>query len=220
LNATNRAGHPTEAFCFDHRAAYCRNWKLPPKAAFDEFFRAALRNGTTTNGVFGVKIQGHHVEPLALECGIPGNAWAVLPRLFPQAKYIYLVRRDRRAQAISYFRAKATNEWWRIEGVVNTYISGRKARFNAIEICRLEVELHRQYRLWDEFFAEQSITPLAMDYETLSTDYRSEIARALAFLGEDPAWAQKLSEPRLVRQSDSQSEEWRSLMDREFPLPG
>jgi LPS sulfotransferase NodH len=59
---------------------------------------------------------------------------------------------------------------------------------------------------------------MTMDYETLSADYRGEVARALAFIGEDPELAKALPEPRMVRQSDSVTEDWHRRMDAEFPV--
>ncbi len=48
-----------------------------------------------------------------------------------------------------------------------------------------------------------------MDYEVLAANYREEVARALALIGEDPALALTLPEPRLEVQADATTEEWR-----------
>ena len=95
--------------------------------------------------------------------------------------------------------------------------TGEEPEFDGEEIRRLEIELGRQQRAWDEFFATQPGDVLFMDYETLAANYRDEVARALAFIGEDPALARELPAPRMVRQSDSMSEEWHGRMDLEFP---
>ncbi|MCE0522383.1 MAG: Stf0 sulfotransferase family protein [Methylacidiphilales bacterium] len=217
LEATGRAGHPREVFCPERRENYAGEWKLPPDVGFDDYLREAIRQGTTENGVLGMKIHWHHVEPLARERGVTAEPWRVLPQLFPGAKYIHLRRRNRRDQAISWHRAKVTNEWWRIPGVEDWDLTGKQPEFDAAEIRRLEIELDRQQRAWDEFFAAQPIEVMAMDYETLASGYRGEIALALAFIGEDPQLANELPEPRMVRQSDDMTEEWRRRMDAEFP---
>jgi LPS sulfotransferase NodH len=218
LEATGRAGHPREIFCPERRKNYAGQWRLPPDIGFEDFLRTAIQKGTTGNGVLGMKIHGHHVEPLAREYGVTGEPWRVLWQLFPSAKYIHLRRHDRRAQAISWYRAVATNEWWRIPGVKDWDLTGRQPEFGAAEIRRREIELDRQQQAWDEFFAMQPAEVMSMDYETLSADYRGEVARALAFIGEDPEAAKELPEPRMVRQSDSITEEWRRRMDAEFPM--
>lgn len=217
LEATGAAGHPREIFCPERRENYAGEWQLPKDVALDEFLRAAIRKGTTDNGVFGTKIHGHHLEPLAREFGVEGEPWRVLGKLFPAAKYIHLRRRNLRAQAISYYRAKITNEWWRIADVKDPDLTGREPQFDAEKIREREIELETHQQLWDRFFAVRKPEVLAMDYETLAGDYRHEIERVLAFLDLDPALSQNLPEPRLIRQSDETTKKWHRLMDVHFP---
>jgi LPS sulfotransferase NodH len=218
LEATGRAGHPREIFCPERRGMYAGDWQLPDGVTFDNFFRTALEKGTTENGVFGTKIHRHHLEPLARECKFSGEPGQLLRNFFPGAKYIHLRRRDRRAQAISWYRAKITNEWWRIREVKQPDLTGKVAEFHAPEIRRREFELERQQQAWDAFFADASIESMAMDYETLAANYRAEVARTLAFIGEDPQLAEDLPEPRLVVQADATTAEWCKRMDALFPL--
>lgn len=207
-----------EVFCPERREDYAGKWQLPRNIGMGDYIREAVRRGTTNNGVFGMKIHGHHVEPLARECGVAGEPWQVLRQLFPGAKYIHLGRRDRRAQAISWYRALVTNEWWRIAGVKDLKLTGRQPLFNAAEIHRMEVELECQHQAWKEFFAAQPVEVMDMEYETLEADYRGEVARALAFIGEDPELAKALPEPRTIRQRDEMTERWHQLMDVHFPV--
>ena len=217
LEYTGVAGHPREIFCPERRANYAGEWRLPFTIGFDEFLRVAIKKGMTENGVLGMKIHGHHVEPLAKECGVKIEPWLVLRQLFPTAKYIHLKRRNRRAQAISWYRAEVTNEWWRITGVADWDLTGKQPVFDGAEIHRREMELERQQRAWDGFFEKESVEVLEMEYERLAADYRGEVARALAFIGQDAGLAKELPEPRMVRQSDGLSEEWERRMDKEFP---
>jgi LPS sulfotransferase NodH len=217
LEATGHAGRPREIFCPERRANYAGQWKLPASLSSDAFLRAAIENGTTENGVFGLKIHAQHVAPLAHECGMANKSWQVLRKLFPTAKYVHLRRRNRRAQAISWYRAKITNQWWHIPGVADWDLTGRQPEFNAAEIRRLELRLTAQQKEWDQFFAANPVPVLTMDYETLASDYRGEISRALSFIGEDPDLAKSLPEPRLTRQADAISDEWEQRMDAEFP---
>jgi LPS sulfotransferase NodH len=217
LEATRRAGHPREIFCPERRGMYEGEWQLPKGVALDEFLRAAMEQGTSANGVFGTKIHYHHVEPLAREAQFAGEAAQVLRKLFPGAKYVHLRRRDRRGQAISWYRAKVTNEWWRIRGVTQPDLTGKVAEFHAPEIRRREFELERQQQAWERFFADPAVESIAMDYEVLAANYREEVGRVLAFIGEDPALAQALPEPRLVVQADATTEEWRRRMEEIFP---
>jgi LPS sulfotransferase NodH len=217
LEATGRAGHPREIFCPERRGKYSGEWRLPADVGFDEFLRTGVEKGTSANGVFGTKIHGHHVEPLAKEVGLKHHPWQVLLRLFPDAKYVHLRRKNRRAQAISWYRAEITNQWWRIPGVDDGEVTGREPEFNAAELRRLELELARHQAGWDAFFAVNPVAVIDMEYESLAADYRGEVARVLALIGEDRELAKSLPEPRLVRQSDALTEEWQRRMDAEFP---
>jgi LPS sulfotransferase NodH len=218
LEATERAGHPREIFCPERRDMYAGEWSLPAGVSFDDFLRAGLAKGTTGNGVFGTKIHQHHLAPLARACRFTGEPASVLCKLFPDAKYIHLRRHDRRGQAISWYRAKITNEWYRIPGEEDPALTGIQPEFHAPEIRRKELELDRQQHAWDAFFAAHAVESIAMDYETLAANYRDEVGRVLAFIGEDAELAQGLPEPRLAIQSDGMTEEWRKKMDALFPL--
>jgi LPS sulfotransferase NodH len=217
LEASGVAGHPREVFCPERRGNYTGEWELPPDLSLDEYAYAAVQNGMTENGVCGMKIHGHHVEPLAREVGWAGAPWQVLRWIFPSARYIHLTRQNRRAQAISWYRAVVTNQWWKIPGVQDWDLTGKQPDFDGIEIRGMELELERQDNAWERFFAAGPCELLMMDYETLASDYRGEVARALKFLGEDPELAKELPEPRLMRQADELSREWERRMDAEFP---
>ncbi len=137
LEWTGRAGHPREIFCPERRGMYEGEWQLPKGIALEDFLRTAIEMGTSANGVFGAKIHYHHLEPLAREARFAGEPAQVLRKFFPDAKYVHLRRRDRRAQAISWYRAKVTNEWWRIKGVPQPDLTGKVAEFHAPEIRRV-----------------------------------------------------------------------------------
>jgi len=218
LEATGVAGHPREVFCPERRGNYAGEWSLPPTISLDDYAFAAVEKGTTENGVCGMKIHGHHVEPLAKEVGWAGAPWQALRWVFPTARYIHLTRCNRRAQAISWYRAVTTNQWWKIPGVPDWEPIRKDAEFDGMEIRGMELELERQDHAWGKFFTAGPCELLTMDYETLADDYRGEVGRALKFIGEDPALAQELPEPRLVRQADELSLEWEERMNREFPL--
>jgi LPS sulfotransferase NodH len=214
LDDTGVAGNPVEAFCPQFHATYCENWKLAPDVNFAEYFRGVIENSTTPNGVFGVKVHRDDIEPLAEECSLSDHPDRVLPGLFPSAKYIYLFRHDIRAQAISLYRASITNEWWRIPGEDNPWTRDIEPTFNATAILELEELLRMQNAAWKNFFETAGIEPLQLDYESLAIDYQKEVARVLAFLGQDPRVARELPPPRLVRQCDQTTDEWRRRLDK------
>lgn len=224
LEATGTAGRPAEVFAPDFRPFWCRHWGLPEDASFSEFLAAATRHGTTSNGVFGLKIQKMHVAVLARQASFVGEYFEgenddVLEFLFPGASYINTVRRDRRAQAISYYRALWTNEWVRRptedEQRLVFQLPPRAIdppAFDGDAIQALEGEIARQQDSWDRYFWKRDITPLVMEYESLDADYTGQIARALEFLHLDASVVRTLPPPRLVRQADEMTDQWRQLL--------
>ncbi len=189
--------------------------QLPKGVALDDFLRTAIEQGTTENGVFGTKIHYHHVEPVAREARIMGDPVQVLQKFFPGAKYIHLRRRDRRGgRRDSWYRAKISNEWWRIPGVTQPDLTRKVPEFSRAGNPAARVSSWSgSSRAWDRFFADPAVESITMDYETLAANYREEVARVLALIGEDTALAQELGEPRLQVQADATTEEWRAKMD-------
>lgn len=210
LWATGIAGYPGEVFAPEFRDPWLQAWRLERTVDFARYLDAVIQHGTTSNGVFGTKIQYMHVRPLADEAGFEGSADDVLEHLFPCVKFVNIVRRDRRAQALSWYRAMATNRWaqWaRTPAPTNL-------RSPAIEeILFLEKEIERQQSGWENLFSDRGIDAGRVEYDELDNDYRGQVSSVLAYLGLDPYAAQSISPSRLVRQADSTSRAWRSAID-------
>jgi LPS sulfotransferase NodH len=225
LEATRICGRPAEFFAPEFRSFWCRHWSLPEDASFPHFLMAAIRHGTTDNGVYGFKIQQMHVADLAREAlfvgeYFQGNDDDVLEFLFPRAQYINVVRRDRRAQAISFYRALATNEWLQRPTEEEQKLDFQLPRgivgppsFDSEAIRACEYQLAEQQEAWQCYFRKHGIDPLVVEYEKLDGDYNGQIALALDFLRLDGAVARTLPAPRLVRQADELSHRWRQLLE-------
>ncbi|MBW0014473.1 Stf0 family sulfotransferase, partial [Mycobacterium sp.] len=182
-------------------------------------------------GVRGIKIHWRHVESLAGALGVRGDPGAVLEMLFPAAVFVNIVRADRRAQAISLFRAETTGEWFRSSGSSRSvrpwglYLGRPTSGEPAVDltgvaptyeqIIDIERTLDAEQAAWSKFFASRRAEVLTVGYENLDANYRGEIARVLRFLGADPAHAADLAKPPLERQSDHINERWRQLIDEE-----
>lgn len=192
--------------------------KFRGSVPFDEYVRARVRAFTTDNGVSGVKLFWGQLQLMVREYHPTSDSDGLLDHFFPEAKYIQLVRRDRRGQAISLYRAVATNEFRRRSGVINRQITGPDPEFDGNAIRRLEDDLDRQEAAWRESFRRRRIVPLVLEYESLVNQRSEEVARVLGFIGQDPAAAFTIPEPRLLRQADSKTAEWRQLLDAEDAL--
>jgi LPS sulfotransferase NodH len=209
LEATGIAGRPTEAFEPNFRQDWIARWRLRRDVAFPEFLAAAINHGTTENGVYGLKIHWMHVAVLARQVSHADP----LRALFPGARYVHIVRQDTRGQAISYLRAIQTNEWWRIPGVMNHQSNGCAPRYDGAEIRRLENCLRADRAGWEAYFDRSGTTPLTIFYETLVSDLTGAVTQVLNHLGLDPAQAARAEPPRLARQADEVSLEWRASLE-------
>src|ERR1700724_636380 len=116
LVATGVAGRPEEYFTPDHIGSYKEDLKLPMNCSGAEYLAKVMAFAATENGVRGVKIHWRHVVVLARALGFRGDPGVVLEVLFPAAVFVNIVRADRRAQAISPFRAETTGQWFRSPG--------------------------------------------------------------------------------------------------------
>jgi LPS sulfotransferase NodH len=213
LEATGIAGRPTEVFSPDFQDIWRERWSLGQNASFAEYLRAALRHGTTSNGVYGLKIHWMHVGRLARDACFPGDCSGVLDHLFPGSQFVNIVRQDQRAQALSYFRALATNEWWRIESIANNQKNATRPAFDAAAVLALEADLAQQQLAWTQYFLKHRLNPLIVEYEALAEDFRGQVARVLRFLGLNDAIARAIPEPRLIRQADDLTLRWRRQME-------
>jgi LPS sulfotransferase NodH len=213
LRTSGVAGRPEEFFTPDFRKPWFEQWGLPGDASFADYLAASRRYATGRNGVFGFKIQYMHVQVLAREVSFVGASDDVLEHLFPGSRFINLIRRDRRAQALSWFRAINTNEWFRTARTPQSQIPEAPAELDPVTVLMLERHLADQQAGWERYFKRRGIEPLRVEYEGLCADYRHEIRRVLSFLGLDEAAARWMPAPSLVRQSDDVTLRWRKQME-------
>jgi LPS sulfotransferase NodH len=210
LEATDVAGRPTEVFSPEFQYVWRDRWGLAQDCGFTAYFAAAVRHGTTPNGVYGLKIHWMHVWRLASWAGMGDG---VLDRLLPGTRFVHITRRDRRAQALSWHRAQSTNEWWRIEGVANRQRNGLTPELDVAAVLSLERNLLAQDEAWEAYFRAREIAALQVTYEALVADYRGEVARVLDYLGLEATAARRLPPPRLTRQADAITAGWRRLVE-------
>ena len=234
LLATGVAGRPEEYFTPDHIGSYKQDLKLPTSCSWPEYLAKVMAFAATENGVRGVKIHWRHVVVLAQALGFRGDPGVVLEMLFPAAVFVNIVRADRRAQAISLFRAETTGEWFRSSGSARSahpgglYLARPTPRRAAADltgvaptygqITGMERILDAEQAAWTNYFTTRRHKVLTVRYEELDANYRGEIARVLQFLGADPAHAAGLPKPPLERQSDHINQHWRRLIDAHQPL--
>lgn len=131
-----------------------------------EFLETILRKGTTPNGVWGAKLHFYSIEILhnALKSySFDSTAfWELFQNQFPDAKFIYITRRNKLRQAISWKKAERTQQWMSVKR--------RKRRLGAYNAYQIAGLLHRvsvEEVMWEDFFTLHGIQPLRVYYEDL-----------------------------------------------------
>ena len=115
LDSTGIAGRPQEYFDPNFENLWLERLGIASDA---EFFEKVLPEGTTPNGVFSAKVHWHQFEYLAEKLQSvhgDGPILDLLERTFPGLRYVFLTRRDKVRQAVSYYRAIETNVWWSVQ---------------------------------------------------------------------------------------------------------
>lgn len=208
LRETGRAGKPNQFFLPAFEAFFRNEHRLSDDVAFADYVQAMIRGTSTSNEVFGFKLMGWYLHEflarLRAAAAFSGdNDLSLLRSAFPRVEFIRISRRDKLRQAISKARATQTG-LWKVQPGRNESGDARYDR-ELIECAMREAE--DEERIWDEFFAKNSIQPLAVEYEELCRSYEATIAAVLNFLHIGTRRA-NITSPVTKKQSDAVSAEW------------
>jgi len=220
LTGTGIAGRPRSYF---NRVAHYnpRMQRILGNAKDDDkYLDRVIFAASTPNGVFGAKVHWEHFLNLVVktERSPRGQEGAAVPeRLrghFPDLRYIWLVRRNAVARAISHYRVKKTNRWQLDSRWVTDDTGGEGEPgfdFDEIEAFVRIGEVEDAH--WRNFFDEHEISPLHLFYEELVRDLEGTVRSVLQFLG-IPAENFELPPPTLRKQADDHSREWEERFRR------
>jgi len=181
-------------------------------AAIDgAYIRKILASGTSENGVFGIVIHWFMLQDAVRRLRAffdtrESSPHRVLSSAFPNLSYVWLKRRDKVAQAVSWYKAIQTG----------TYV-GRHARADAGDEERLRFDYGQiRYLLsaltafengWASFLSASGVTPLVLCYEDLSAHYVATIRSVLDFLQLDASGVD-IVPPTREKYADAHSLEW------------
>jgi LPS sulfotransferase NodH len=211
LRATGIAGRPEEYFWRDNEPLYQQLWKV---SSYPDYLQHALTAGTTPNGVFGAKMDvsgalshfEHQLRSLP-QFSEPGRPFqSILTSLFPNLKFIWLTRRNKVRQAVSWWKAVQSSEWARTKG--DRAITAPPLHYNFAAIDQLATESLLREAAWQAYFSEWQVSPLALVYEDLIVHYAGAVARVVDFLGVREPYVLSEEAITLVKQADRVSEEW------------
>lgn len=212
LRQTGLAGRPTEYFRQGFMLSLSRRWGI---SSFNGYLNKVLELGTTPNSVFGMKVHMNQFCPLldALQ-QIPEyqelTASQLLSSVFPNLSYIWLTRRDKVRQAVSYLKADQTGIWQLTDQIpVPADEPGKNTlRFDGEEIDRHLRLIEEQESAWQDYFEAHAIKPLMVTYEELTQTNAATACQVLEYLHIPKPAHLVIAEPRTKRQADALSQEW------------
>ncbi|MCL4878167.1 MAG: sulfotransferase [Anaerolineae bacterium] len=201
LTDTGVAGEPGEYFY--HRLN--RSYLNLDITDYDAYLRRVIGDKVGANGVFGVKIMGgdlrFFIEKICET--VPQTALQeALARYFPRLRHVWLTRRNKVRQAVSFYKAIKTWEWRSSDQKSKVDLT-----YDFEYIDRLVQEIVLREAIWQEYFTECGIVPLSLTYEDYVEDQEGTVRAVLEYIGITPPAALTIM-PVLKKQADALSEEW------------
>ena len=165
----------------------------------DELRAMLWREGTTSNGVLGLKYGPwkRHAEIAALL----GDWQAV----FPRCTHVFMTRRDKVRLAVSWWRAIGSGEWHRAAG---TEAAAVTPDYNADAIAHLVREAGERESLIAAQLAAWGVTPYTIVYEDMIAAYEPTVRALLDALDIPGRDGVTIPAPALARLADDVSEAW------------
>ena len=194
MAGTGLAGAPAEFFHPDKMAALRGRWGVDE---LDDYLRELLARKTSPNGVFGTKAHWGQYQPLFGESD---------PRtVLPGSALVFITRRDRLRQAVSWVRALQTLE------VGDRRTARRVERpevFDHEHITQKLGRIDREEEVWESLFERHGIEPHRVVYEDFVEAQEGTVRAVLEAVGVDAPADLAPPSPVLDRQADERSDEW------------
>ncbi|MEL6672670.1 MAG: Stf0 family sulfotransferase [Bacteroidota bacterium] len=191
LEQTGIAGVPGEYFNISQGDTFKDHYQI---SDFEELKTKLWSLGSSPNGVFAIKQPRHHsdyqrwlAEFRQLK-GLPADApeAGLMDELFPNSVHIFLSRRNKVRQAVSWWKAIQDNQWHltqRDERAQEADFYADKYNYDALTHLWKESQLIEANI--DQYFQQNQIKPLTIMYEDMIRDYEATIYRVLDFAGLD-----------------------------------
>lgn len=191
-------------------------WRdTPPSWSTADGIRTTLdrvrEKGTTANGVFGAKAMWDQFAgfvdklqefPEYQNIAVP----TLMAGLFPNLRYIWLIRQDKVRQAVSFLRAFQTNQWAWLEG--QPLLPQADPSFDYDYIAFMHHLIVEAEAAWRQYFVECGVTPLVIVYEDLVRSYEATAREVLRYLDVPVPDGLTFGPRYLKQQADAVSEEW------------
>jgi trehalose 2-sulfotransferase len=208
LRSSGVAGLPAEHFLAKPGETWERRWKAPSRMAYVE---RMLRENTTPNGVFGTVVMWSYFERmLEMLRDIPEykdlNRADLVAAVLHKPKYIWLRRRNRVEQAVSWEIACQTGVWAQKTGEKTRPRGAPKFDFKVIDEWCNRIAEHET--AWANYFRENQIEPLTLFYEDVVASNHGAMEGVLQFLQVPLPADVKIVASGLEKQANELSQQW------------
>lgn len=193
LSSTCVAGHPAEYFSSEEQTAH--NWLQDPGIGRNASYAGTIMRQTATpNGMFGAKLHWSQANALhntlltdhaQTETDGGGlNFERLLQWKFGSLSYVWLSRRNKVAQGISYHRASdmAVRRSKAGQGRQSSIVD-HELDFNFANIDRAVKLMEGYDRCWKDYFRKNRLRPLLITSEQLAENFERVVCGILKFLG-------------------------------------
>lgn len=188
--------------------------QAPPESSYDEvldarYLEELIISGTSPNGVFGINIHWFQMADalrrinsyLGMSLASSHEAFSIA---FPKLTYIWLRRRDKVAQAVSWYKAVQSGQYFLLKGGV---LNDSTLEFDYEKIRTLWSALRSFDNAWGHYFVENRITPITVFYEDLCSDVGAIVSPLVNGLGMDGN-AISIRDSKYLKSANYRSEEW------------
>ena len=220
LEDTLVAGKAGEFFTLMGEDTLCEKHQVQ---TYEELKDKIWELGTSSNGVLGMKVPLHFsrfqklIDEIKILRNLPDTSTLeILSDIFPNCQHIFLGRRNKIRQVVSWWRAIHDNVWHLKDGEHHQneddfYI--KKYIFDALSHLFKESVLMECAT--ERFFNENQIVPLNIFYEDFVKNYEPTIYSILRFLNIETDKV-KIQPPFFLVTSDKKSEIWVNRFAKEL----
>lgn len=215
LEQTGIAGKPGEYFNLMEAKTLCEKYNV---TQYEALKIKIWELGTSNNGVFGIKHSwftsrsGKIMDEFKTLKNIPlkakMNEEELLQDLFPNCKHIFLTRRNKVRQAVSWWKA-INDQVWHIEkdDQHRNEASFYEKHYDFDALNHLFKEANLRECAIQEYFATNNITPLTFVYEDFIKNFEDTLKIIIDYL-EIPHTRINYKEMYYGKTANEQSEKW------------
>ena len=198
ISSTELLGNPFEYFTKKHNQYVSEKLNVTDQT---KLLEKMYRHLSTPNGVFGSKLFYHQFawHPEVLDTNIMLSGF----------KFIYLERRDRIAQAISWTIADQTRSF------TSQQEDKKEPVYNYYKIKSFMHTIAKEYSSWEMYFSLHNIKPLRIYYEDIIENPAQTINEIANYLGVELDPSKEVTSV-LKKQRNSLNSDWYERFKKEY----